>query len=132
MLEKLGKYLLKALGENPGRELPRSPFHEIWQDMAEVCRHKIGNLFPYDSFVESHELFINDSTIGFVIETQPLVGSDEKMQKEISTLFENDLPEGSSLQVMLWADPHIGDWCNQYKSFRSNKSQTLQEIVARR
>jgi len=132
MLEKLGKYLLKVLGEKEGRELASSSFHEIWQDMAKICEHKLGHLFPYDSFVEKYELFINDSTVGFVIETQPLVGSDEKMQKEISTLFENDLPEGSSLQVMLWADPHIGDLCDHYKNLRSDKSNTLQEIVSRR
>lgn len=132
MLEKLGKYLLKTLGEKEGRELASSSFHEVWQDMAKICQHRLSHLFPYDSFIEKYELFINDSTIGFVIETQPLVGSDEKMQKEISTLFENDLPEGSSLQVMLWADPHIGDQCDRYKNLRSDKSNTLQEIVSRR
>jgi conjugal transfer ATP-binding protein TraC len=132
MLAKLGKSLFKALGEEEGRELSTSSFEEDWQAMAKVCQHKIGNLFPYDSFVEKYELFINDSTIGFVIETQSLVGSDEKMQKEISTLFENDLPEGSSLQVMQCADPHIGDLCDAYKESRSNQSPTLQEIVLRR
>lgn len=72
------------------------------------------DLFPYDNYDEQHSLFLNDEGVGFVIEVPPLLGASEEIQKELSNLFINFLPEESGIQFMLWADPNIDPKCNQY------------------
>jgi conjugal transfer ATP-binding protein TraC len=78
------------------------------------------------------KIFYNQESLGFVIETAPLVGASSEMQKEVSNLFALALPEESSLQVLLWADPHIGDQLDIYQAARAGQSETLQHMAKRR
>lgn len=78
---------------------------------------KVSDLLPYQSFEDP--LFFNEEGLGFVLEVPPLVGASEEMQKEVSGLFQQGLPEGSSLQVMLLADPHIGPILDAYAASRA-------------
>lgn len=89
----------------------------------------MANLFPYETYDPQNQLFRNRDSIGFVLETFPLVGASEEMQKEISSLFQYILPEGSSLQVMLWGDPHIGHICDVWKNSRANSVPILQKLA---
>jgi conjugal transfer ATP-binding protein TraC len=54
------------------------------------------------------------------------------MQKEVSSLFQYILPEESSLQVILWADPHIGDLCDTWKAARQHSTPIIQKLALRR
>lgn len=145
MFDKIGQKILHLLGErdasSPSSKDPtehqgslgskhsfrhsasnkHSSSKHPWEEMAEF--HKLCDLLPYDSFDEQHELFFNQDSVGFVLETVPLVGASEEMQKEISNLFHHVLPDGSSLQVMLWADPHVGDICDRFQKARREKGQ---------
>lgn len=112
MLSKIGEKLFKALGDRECGDSGKSYIREAYGQMANF--HTLCDLFPYDSYDEEHSLFINEEGVGFVVETPPLVGASEQMQKEISNLFLNIFPEESGIQFMLWADPHIGDKCDDY------------------
>src|SRR5690606_29767182 len=48
------------------------------------------------------------------------------------SLFQYILPEGSSLQTILWADPHIGDLCDFWKEARRNQTPIIQKLAERR
>ena len=85
--------------------------------------YKICDLFPYDAYDPKTKIFYNQESLGFVIETAPLVGASSEMQKEVSNLFALALPEESSLQVLLWADPHIGDQLDAYQAARAGRRQ---------
>ena len=87
---------------------------------------------PYDAYDSSTKLFYNRESIGFVIETAPLVGASSEMQKEVANLFALALPETSALQVMLWADPHIGNQLDVYQQARQGQSATLQYMAQQR
>ncbi len=117
MFSKWGEKLLGGLGEKQDRY--KSSYY--LEEMAEIFKdyQKISDLFPYESFDEKHQLFFNADSVGFVLETPPLVGSSEEMQKEVSGLFQHILPTESSLQVILWADPHIGHFCEMWKKQRT-------------
>ncbi len=91
---------------------------------------RITDLFPYETFDEKHRLFFNGDSVGFVLETPTLVGASEEMQKEVDGLFQNTLPEQSSLQVILWADPYIEELCDQWKGVR--KSEMMKNLAERR
>lgn len=117
-----------------GRDDYGSSYHSYYEKTCEEITkaHKIGDLLPYDSFDETRKLFFNHDSVGFVVETPPLVGSSSEMQKEISSLFQNILPEESSLQVMLWADPHIGDKCATWEGMRAFSPGMLHDLAHKR
>lgn len=120
MFAKLGKKLFESLGDrNSNGSNHKSYFNDAWKDLAAF--YKVSDLLPYDAYSSKHQLFYNQTSVGFVIETAPLVGASEEMQKEVSNLFALSLPEESSMQVMLWADPKIGDFLDNYVDARGNE-----------
>lgn len=133
MFRSLGDYIARWLGE--GREDStsterRSRIQDIYRQMADV--YTISDFLPFDAFDSSHKLFINDHSWGFVVETPPLVGCSEAMQKEINNLFTMNLPEGSSLQTLLWADPNIEHTLQLYVHQRANTDSIYQTLAERR
>ena len=118
MFKKWGEALLKNLGE-PQAFYRGSDFEAMCAQWMQY--HPLQDLFPYESYDAEHQLFLNGQSVGFVLETPPLVGASEEMQKEVSGLFQHVLPEESSLQVMLFADPHIGSFLNQWQALRQDE-----------
>jgi len=49
--------------------------------------HHLSNFLPYQWYDPESELFISEKHIGFILETAPLVGNSESMQKELSNIF---------------------------------------------
>ena len=130
MLSYLGEKIAKAFGEQDLGVPSTSYFGSILENFG--CQFMMSDLFLYDSYDEQTQLFRNQDSIGFVLETLPLIGASEEMQKEVSSLFQYILPEGSSLQVMLWADPHIGDLCDAWKEMRANQQPVIRKLAERR
>ena len=130
MLSSLGARISQLFGEPEHTDKRYSYMDEAYASMAGF--YKVCDLLPYDSFDETNHLFYNHDSMGFVIETQPLVGASEEMQKEISNLFALVLPDKSSLQVLLWADPCIGDQTQAYVDARDHAPDILKELAKRR
>jgi len=134
MLAALGKKLFSGSVDDQSGDgsngAHSSQFTKAFSEIASF--YKICDLFPYDAYDPKTKIFYNQTSLGFVIETAPLVGASSEMQKEVSNLFALALPEESSLQVLLWADPHIGDQLDAYQAARANQSETLQHIARRR
>jgi conjugal transfer ATP-binding protein TraC len=130
MLARLGKKITNFFGEEKGALHDSSHFNKALGDMAKF--YKICDLLPYDSFDEKTQIFYNTNSLGFVIETTPLVGCSQNMQKEISNIFNLILPEESSLQVVLWADPHIDDLLDDFVKVRSQAPSVLQTLMQKR
>ncbi|MBT5654502.1 MAG: TraC family protein, partial [Alphaproteobacteria bacterium] len=55
----------------------------------------LSSLLPYRSY--ENGIFYNEESAGFVLETHPMVGCTEEMQRELSGLFQHTLPEGSNI-----------------------------------
>ena len=132
MLATFGKKLFGKFGEVQSRDEShgKSQYVQAFKDIAAF--YKICDLFPYDAYDPKTKIFYNQQSLGFVIETAPLVGASSEMQKEVANLFALALPEESSLQVLLWADPHIGDQLDVYQQARAGQSETLQQMAKRR
>ena len=112
--------LLKRCGLDPGGfgELEQTP--ELSQRALKqlfAC-HRIGEVLPYESYDTARGLFFNKSSTGFVIEFPPLVGCSPEIEKELSGLFQHTLPEGSSIQFLLWADSKIEPFLNHWQETR--------------
>jgi conjugal transfer ATP-binding protein TraC len=135
MLSQLGAKIAKLFGEQDSGIPEHSHFESTLKDYGR--QPIMADLFPYETYDEKTQLFRNQDSIGFVLETLPLTGASEEMQKEVSSLFQYILPEESSLQTILWADPHIGDLCDAWKNARADASRSdqqpiIQKLVARR
>lgn len=128
MLAKLGEKLLNMFGEKPFDGCQSHYLEEMAEFLAKYP--KITDLLPYETYDEKYRLFFNKDSIGFVLETPTLVGASEEMQKEIDGLFQNTLPELSSLQVILWADPYIEELSEQWRDAR--KSELMKNMAERR
>lgn len=94
--------------------------------------HKFSNLLPYETFDSQYSLFFNRNSTGFVIECPPMVGANEEIQREISSIFQNLLPLGSSFQCILWADPYIKNDLDFWKKKREGASPVLQKLAEKR
>src|ERR1700678_4167817 len=130
MLSRLGEKIAKVFGEQDLGVPANSYFESILEGYGR--QFTMADLFLYDSYDEQTQLFRNQDNIGFVLETLPLIGASEEMQKEVSSLFQYILPEGSSLQVMLWADPHIGDLCDAWKQVRAHQRHACRQPIIQR
>ena len=99
--------------------------------------YPISSLLPYRSYDPVCGLFHNENSVGFVLETSPMIGCTEAMQREISGLFQQTLPEKSNIQFILWADPRIEPLLDVWKNVRDSQkggvqTEILQKLAERR
>ena len=94
--------------------------------------YHLSDFLPYKWYDDETELFISEKQVGFVIETMPLVGNSESMQKELSNIFTQILPEESSIQTILYADKNIGKLLDEYIHTRDNSIPVMQTLAKRR
>ncbi len=129
-LSGLGAKMSKWFGEEDLGIPEKSYFSSTLEQYRE--QPVMADLFPYETYDPQTQLFRNQGSIGFVLETLPLTGASEEMQKEVSSLFQYILPEESSLQTILWADPHIGNLCDTWKDARCNQKPIIQKLALKR
>jgi conjugal transfer ATP-binding protein TraC len=94
--------------------------------------YHLSDFLPYQWYDTESGLFISEKHLGFILETAPLVGNSEIMQKELSNIFTQILPEESSIQTMIYADKNIGGILQQYVETRDNSSEVIQALAVRR
>ena len=102
-----------------------------------LSTHSLSELLPYRSFDPETQLFYNRSSIGFVIETLPLVGCGDKEPRQLTGLFQHSFPKGSNLQCLLIASPRIGPVLKNWEEARQAlsphvRSEVLQELAKER
>ena len=60
------------------------------------------------------------------------MGNSESMQRELSSIFTQILPEESSLQIILYADKNIDDLLDDYVELRAKSSETMRRLAEKR
>ncbi len=130
MLSDFGKKILSFFGDQEQSHGGSSYYNEALKGLSQF--YNLSAFLPYESYDETTQLFFNQDSLGFVIETLPLVGASEEMQREVSGLFQHVLPEESSLQIILWADPHIGEFCDAWQKAREGRSPIIESLAQKR
>lgn len=92
----------------------------------------LKDFLPYDRFDPPSSLFISQSSIGLIMETVPLVGCTEDMQREISMLFRDLLPEGFMAQFLFLADSHTEKRIQKWVEHREKLSPMLSRLAHQR
>ncbi len=80
--------------------------------------YSLSPLLPYLAFDEERELFINKNSTGFILETVPLMGSSEQIERQLTGLFQHTLAEGSHIQFLLLGSQRIEPWLSAWKEPR--------------
>lgn len=106
------------------------PKEKTLSDLEKV--YHLSDFLPYKWYDDESGLFISEKQVGFVLNTMPLVGNSENMQKELSNIFTQILPEDSSIQTILYADKNIGKILNEYVQTRDHAIPVMKKLAKRR
>jgi conjugal transfer ATP-binding protein TraC len=93
---------------------------------------RLRTLLPYEGYDPETKLFFNKGATGFVLCGDPLVGASLKDQGQMADFFrqENNLPEGTSLQFLLWASPRIRPFFNHWLHYK--EGDVFRKLAQRR
>ena len=129
MLQGLKEKILQGLGERTdfGVSGTRLKYANTFLE-----DYSLSEILPYVSFDPQTQLFINQKSLGFIIETLPLVGCGEKMSRQLTGLFQHSLPLGSNLQCLLIASPRVESWIEAWERERGKGPSTAQELALER
>ncbi|NMM74444.1 hypothetical protein BSF37_21855 [Serratia marcescens] len=61
----------------------------------------IRDLLPFADYMSEEKLFINKDSVGFVLESQPLIGGNEQVVNSLEALLQESVPRGTPLQVLM-------------------------------
>lgn len=116
-LSTFGNSILKLLKEpvSFGSEYNKDKQKDIFNFQS------LSQLLPYQAYDEETGIYINKNSIGFVIETHPLVGGDESVGKMLNSIISEIMKEGDSIQFLLFADHRIDPFLNKWKSTRIDR-----------
>lgn len=83
-------------------------------------QERLADFMPYLCYSEEHNLYYNsDSTLGFMLEITPVMGMGDQLAGGISSLLEQDWPEETLIQFMLYADPNMTGVIDRYVNLRT-------------
>ena len=129
--ELLGQKILSVLGERTHDG--HGPDSHTLQNQADYLRvFGLDSLLPYRSYDPRTQIFHNENSHGFIIETYPMVGCTEEMQREISGLFQHTLKEKASLQFLMYGDPRLEELLDQWAHPLQSGDPIFQKLVQRR
>ena len=104
----------------------------IGSALGRFHRSRLSSYLPYRYWDEEHELFLQDRSLGFVLEITPLIGGDETTGRLLAELFTEGLPQGAICQVISYASPKIGPIVDDWAMTRSLGGAFYEEMAGHR
>ena len=92
----------------------------------------LHHLLPWRAWDEQSELYVNASSIGFVLELPPFVDIDEEVAGALAGTFADAAPERCTLQVLHWASPRFGATYDAWAAPRARAGGVQARIGKRR
>ncbi len=93
--------------------------------------HFISGLLPYQTYDTETSLFINKRSLGFILETTPLLGSSEEIENILSSVITDILPANFDMQFLMWASPKLGHIFDAFEKQRS-KNEIFEWLAKKR
>ncbi len=103
---------------NQTTDFKRAFAPSLQASQAFLRQYGLSHLLPYLAFDEERELFINKKSTGFILETVPLMGSSEQIERQLTGLFQHTLPEGSYIQFLLLGSSRVEPWLDRWQEPR--------------
>jgi conjugal transfer ATP-binding protein TraC len=83
-------------------------------DRPELGVPMLAHWLPYRSYDAKNGIFYNSASRGFVIETAPLVGADERTGEILTQFLSEAIPTPGCLQFHQWMSPRVGERLSQW------------------
>jgi conjugal transfer ATP-binding protein TraC len=88
----------------------------------------LSALLPYRWFDKDRELFVQDGSLGWVIEVIPLIGADETQARMLEELCAHAVPQGATCQIVTYASPKIGDCIEKWAKVRAERGPLFEAL----
>jgi hypothetical protein len=92
----------------------------------------INDLIPTILYDDHNECFINESSVGFVLECNTISGASQDTVKTITNLLSSEIPEGTVIQITNVASPKVDGIFSHYKSKRSHSKEIYKTLAEKR
>ncbi|MPL92158.1 Protein TraC [bioreactor metagenome] len=99
----------------------------------ELAKDVVADLLPYRIFDPDSELYFNENSTGFMIEVNPVVGSDDAASNLHSVMNAN-APNNCTVQFLNWTSPDIDAQLIQWAKHRmhGDADELVREMAQRR
>lgn len=77
--------------------------------LGEMHFPQISSLLPYRDYDKETGMFINNKSVGFLLEAQPLIGANEHIVQVMEDLIKSKVPRGTPITFHLISSKVIGD-----------------------
>jgi hypothetical protein len=92
----------------------------------------VRDLIPTMIYDDENNCFINESSMGFVLEGNTIAGAGSDVIKTITNLLSSDIPKGTIIQVTNVASPKVDGIFAHYKSKRANAKEIYKTLAEKR
>lgn len=94
--------------------------------------YHIPDLLPYRFYDEDKKMFVNDNSVGFVIEATPLIGANDTVIDTLSGMFNDAVPPGCTIQFINFASPKVGHIFDKWKQPRIAQQGIYKKLAEKR
>jgi len=93
-------------------------------------REKFSDYLPWIAYEPKKQIYLNtDNTFGMMWECAPLAFASETSIKTLEGLFRVNLPEGSLMQFILFADPFVQPLVDLYGDMKTRDSKLVRDVT---
>jgi len=110
-------------GFDPKAEL----MHQVARDSRGA--RPLADLLEYEFCEDNSGVFFNRDTIGCWFEIDPIVGSNDSIEKNLTLFFADELPEGGYLQFLIIAGHDVSDILDMWESGRKYGGKALGKLT---
>ncbi len=89
----------------------------------------LSSLLSYRLYDPVTKIYENKNSFGFFFELIPLLGMNENSQKQISALINDIGEDGASIQCMIWADPRIDPFLDNWNKPREKIGGVYKKVA---
>jgi len=130
MLDKMLEKITSVFGETSDYGVSLEKSGALKKAREFLRWHHLSDLLPYESYDEENGVFINyNGYAGFVFEVGLYLGSEESLENELSALFKNILPNGSSIQFLFSASDKISHILDYWRDNKAKISDVVEEML---
>lgn len=100
------------------------------EDRQSFVDHVFSDLLSYRVYDPEDNLFHNDGTVGFLLETPPVIGAD--VFRTLQTAISSYCPAEGTVQFISWASPNLMPNLTRWSSQRHVQTPLMRKMVERR
>lgn len=133
-LEKKLSTLARDCGFKRASEKGYNPHSELIQQLQKDTKgaKPLAEYLLYDYCDDTSGVFFNKGSVSCFFEIEPLVGSNDSIEKNLTLFFNEELPSDSHLQFLVVASNDISDVVRRWEEPRKHGGREITKITAYR